>query len=266
MLALKLASLLLLAASLWPWPPWPRNLLDMAVLSCCALWLDSRAFRLPTGLYRPSLPFYLGLGWLGFTPLAVGLSLFSTTWLPGRRHEQAAIWQGLVYLGVGLLALRHLPSSLLSLAIVATVGSCWGSWRASQLPKNLQGRRLYRALLAFEIALPWCLLLLTGGPAASLVAAALLWLLGEGAVNACHRVYALQASQAIEDKQQSDQALSEVRQQLSEQQVHLALEARQRQMIERLARQLAEGPDFNSTQRAILDTLTRLLAARATSR
>lgn len=264
MLLAWLATLVCLGG-LWPWPgySWPQHPEHLVALAAAGLWLDSRPFRLPTGLFRPSLPVFLAMGALGAPHWGILTAWLSGLLLSARKQERRALWESLLYLGLGMLWLRHISAGPLAQAVVALLGSCWGLARLQRLPRDLQGRRLYRILLPFEGLMPWSLLCLSQGPAAALTGGALLWLVGEGALNATHRAYALQATQALDEQQSSQLALQEARQQLSEQQTHLALEARQRRMMERLAQKLAEDPDFESTQRAIIDTLSRLLAARS---
>ena len=240
--------------------PWT---LQAAVLATAGLGLDVQTQRTPVGLYRMSIPFYLALAWLGWWPAALLMSLLGLALLPRLRSERRSAIEGLVYLWVGVAACEVLPHQPLSLAIVAALGSLLGLAALTRLPGDLQGRRLKRVLGSFLLVWPWSVLLVVDGPAQALIAAALLWTLSQGAMNAIHRVYAVQASEAIQQRDQSQAALEQTRQELTEQKVTLAIEARQRRMVERLAEQLAEGPDFGNTQRAVLDTVSRLLVARS---
>lgn len=234
-----------------------------AVLAVVALWLDVQAQRTPLGLYRVSLPFYLALGWLGWWPLAVGLSLLGLVLLPALRNEVKSAGLGLLYLALGLAACLSMPHRPATLVLISALGSLGSLAVLSTLPRDLQGRRLGRSLASFQAVWPWALVVAVDGWLQALAAGAMMTALAEGMVNAIHRIYAVQATEAIAQRDQSQAALQQVRQELSEQKATLAVEARQRRMVERLAEQLAEGPDFGDTQRAVLDTVTRLLVARS---
>jgi len=232
-------------------------------LALAALSLDIQAQRTPLGLYRVSLPFYIALAWLGFWPLALALGLLGSLLVPALRQEVRSVGLGMLYLALATAASLWLPHQGVTLAVIALVGSLAGILALNQLPRDLQGRRLYRSLLSFQAVWPWSLVLAVNGPFESLVAAALMAVLSQGMVNVIHRVYALQATEAITQSERTQVALQQARQELSEQKVTLAVEARQRRMVERLAEQLAEGPDYAETQRALLDTVSRLLVARS---
>lgn len=237
--------------------------LHTAVLAGAGLWLDIQAQRTPVGLYRVALPFYLALAWQGWWSMSLVLAVLGLFFLPALRQERRSALEGMLYMALGVAAVVALPNHWPVLALVAALGSLGSVAMLIRLPRDLQGRRLRRALLGFQGVWPWTLLLAVDGPLSALIAAALLWALSYGMVNAIHRVYAVQASEAISQRDQSLAALQQVREELTEQKITLAVEARQRRMVERLAEQLAEGPDFGQTQRAVLDTVSRLLVARS---
>jgi signal transduction histidine kinase len=236
--------------------------LHIAVLGGVGLCLDIQTQRTPVGLYRVGLSFYLALAALGWWPLSLLLALLGMVFLPALRQERRSALEGMLYLAVGAALCVLIPREP-ALALVATLGSLAGLASLTRLSRDLQGRRLRRVLLGFQLVWPWALLLVIEGPVPALVSGALLAMLSQGMVNAIHRVYAVQASEAISQRDQSQVALQQVREELTEQKITLAIEGRQRRMVERLAEQLAEGPDFGETQRAVLDTVTRLLVARS---
>ncbi|MBN9415729.1 hypothetical protein ABS71_03230 [bacterium SCN 62-11] len=241
----------------------PELALHPAVLAGVGLVLDLQTQRTPVGLYRVSLPFYLALVWLGWWPLALALTLLGLFLLPSVKHESKSAAVGVLYVGAGGLVLAGFPGHSLTLGAVALLGSLWGLGTLSTLKNDLQQRRLRKALLPFQLIWPWALLVAVVGPLQALVMAGSLYSLAIGMTNAIHRIYATQASEAMSQRERSEAALADVRQQLTEQQVTLAMEASQRRIVEKLAEQLAEGPTFADTQRAVLDTLSRLLVARS---
>lgn len=242
----------------WVLPP-PRP--EALLLGLGGVVLDGLSPRLPSGFYRISLPLYLALLWLGWVPLALVAALLGLVLLPEGRKWTSDTSQGLAFLSLASLA-RTLGGPLL-LPAVCLVGSLWGEWRLRQLPSDLQGRRLQRALRGFEWSLSWPALLLVdaASPLGALAALPVLYLLGQGAENAAHRVYAVQATLALEQEQASRRELVQLRQHVEQQQTSLAQESRQRQMVERLAEQLARGPSFEATQKAVVDTLRQLVPA-----
>lgn len=237
--------------------------LHPATLAGLGLVLDLQTQRTPVGLYRTALPFYLAIVWLGWWPLALALTLAGLWLLPALKAEAKSAGVGVLYFGAGTLILLGFPGHQATLAAVAGLGSLWGLAALSTLKNDLQQRRLRAALLGFQVVWPWALLVTVVGPLQALVMAGLLYCLAVGMVNAIHRIYATQATEAMSQRDRSEAALVEARQQLTEQQVTLALEARQRRIVEKLAEQLAEGPTFADTQRAVLDTLSQLLVARS---
>ncbi|MBS2039913.1 GAF domain-containing protein [bacterium] len=237
--------------------------LHPATLIGLGLVLDLQAQRGPVGLYRTALPFYLALAWLGYWQLALVSSLLGMFLLPALKYERKSAALGLLYVSAGTLILVGFPAHRLALVAVAGLGSLWGIGSLSSLSEDLQQRRLRRALLSFQLIWPWPLLVAVNGPLEALVMAAVLLSTSTGMVNAIHRIYATQATEAMTQRDRSEAALAEARQQLTEQQVTLALEARQRRIVEKLAEQLAEGPTFADTQKAVLDTLSRLMVARS---
>jgi len=241
----------------------PELAIHPACLAGLGLVLDLQTQRTPVGLYRTSLPFYLALAWLGWWPLALGLALLGLFLLPSVKHERRSAVVGILYLGAGVLIEVGFPGQLLTLVAVAALGSLWGAASLGSLKGDLQSRRLRQALFAFQLVWPWALLVNVDGPLQAVIMAAALHCLAGGMVNSIHRIYATQASEAMSERDRSQAALSEARLQLSEQQVTLAMEARQRRIVEKLAEQLAEGPTFADTQRAVLDTLSRLMVARS---
>lgn len=237
--------------------------LHPAVLAGAGLLLDLQAQRTPVGLYRISLPFYLAIVWLGFWPLAVALTVTGLFLLPAVQHERKSAAVGVLYMGAGTLILLGFPGHQATLAAVAGLGSLWGMASLTTLKNDLQQRRLRAALLGFQLVWPWSLLVTVVGPLQALTTAGLLYCMAAGMVNAIHRIYATQATEAMSQRERTEAALSEARQQLTEQQGTLAMEANQRRIVEKLAEQLAEGPTFADTQRAVLETLGRLLVARS---
>lgn len=241
----------------------PDLAIHPATLIGAGLVLDLQAQRTPVGLFRTSLPFYLALAWLGYWPLALVFSLVGLFLVPAVKHERKTAAMGVLYAGAGTLILVGFPGQKLALVGVAALGSLWGIGALASLKDDLQQRRLRQALLAFQLIWPWPLLVTVDGPLQALVMAALLNSTATGMVNAIHRIYATQATEAMSQRDRSEAALAEARQQLTEQQVTLALEARQRRIVEKFAEQLAEGPTFADTQKAVLDTLSRLMVARS---
>jgi C4-dicarboxylate-specific signal transduction histidine kinase len=259
-----LVGCFLLVAACLPPAPLPAWSAQAGLLGLLGLALDARCERTPGGYFRVSLPFFWGLGLLGWQPLGAVLGVFGVMLLPNVRNEgNQAAWT-LALLAAGLLCTRWLPPmwAVVALSVFYTAVE---SQRLQGALRDIQGRRLRRVLLPFTTVLPWTTALVASGPVQALVAGFVLVVLSEGLVNAIYRVYAVQASEAIQRLDTSEQRLDAVRQQLSEQQTHTALEARQRHMVERLAEQIAQGPDFASTQRAILDTLGKLFACRSVS-
>jgi signal transduction histidine kinase len=234
-----------------------------ALLAGLGLVLDLQAQRTPVGLYRISLPFYLALVWLGWWPLAAALTLLGLFLVPSVHKERNSAAAGVLYVGAGGLILVGFAGHPLTLAAVAALGSLWGLGMLGALRNDLQQRRLRQALLGFQLIWPWALPVAVVGPLQALVMGGSLYCLAIGVTNAIHRIYATQATEAMSQRERSEAALAEARQQLTEQQVTLAMEARQRRIVEKLAEQLAEGPTFADTQRAVLDTLSRLLVARS---
>lgn len=254
------AAMAALSCLHWSQPVWNWQ---VGVLSVLALGLDMRCERSPGGYFRLGLAPLWALGLLGWQPLALAVGALGTAFLPNVRREQGQAQWTLGYLAGGLLVARWLPPNLalpvFSLAIVV-----FEQHRLREsLRRDVQGRRLFRVLLPFYLVLPWSTALFLAGPWQATVGAALLLVLSEGLVNATYRIYAVQASEAIQRLDTSEQRLEAVRQQLSEQQTQVAMEARQRHLVERLAEQMAHGADLASTQRAILDTLGRLFACRS---
>lgn len=255
-----LSPLLWLGALAWAWGGLPPPRPEILVLVVGGLLLDGLSPRLPTGFLRVSLPLYLGVLWQGWAPLALVAALLGLVLLPEGRKWTSDTAQGLAYLSLASLLVGLGPYGLV-LACVLAAG--WGEWRLRQLPADLQGRRLRRALQGFEWGWSWLALLLLGPvtPWGALAAIPLLYLLGQGAENASHRTYALQATLALEQEQASRRELGQLREHVEQQQTFLAQESRQRQMVERLAEQLARGPSFQATQKAVVDTLRQLVVA-----
>ena len=83
----------------------PDLALHPATLAGLGLILDLQAQRTPIGLYRTSLPFYLALVWLGWWPLALGLTLAGLFLLPALRQERQSAAVGVLYFGAGTLIL-----------------------------------------------------------------------------------------------------------------------------------------------------------------
>ena len=241
----------------------PDASMHPVLLAGLGLVLDLQAQRTPVGLYRISLPFYLSLVWLGWWPLGAALTVLGLFLVPSVHKERNSAAAGVLYVGAGGLILGGFPGHQLTLAAVATLGSLWGLGMLGSLRNDLQQRRLRQALLGFQLIWPWALPVAVVGPLQALVMGGSLYCLAVGVTNAIHRIYATQATEAMSQRERSEAALAEARQQLTEQQVTLALEARQRRIVEKLAEQLAEGPTFADTQRAVLDTLSRLLVARS---
>lgn len=241
----------------------PELALHPACLAGLGLLLDLQAQRTPVGLYRTALPFYLALAWLGWWPLALVMGLLGLFLLPALKYERRSAAVGILYLSAGILIEVGFPGRQLTLVAVAALGSLWGVASLASLKGDLQARRLRQALFAFQLVWPWALVVNVDGPLQAVVMAGALHSLASGMVNSIHRIYATQASEAMSERDRSQAALSEARLQLTEQQVTLALEARQRRIVEKLAEQLAEGPTFADTQRAVLDTLSRLMVARS---
>lgn len=236
--------------------------LTAQALSTCAtaLVLDALTERTPSGPYRVSLALYLALAASG-QPLLAGLAgTLGTLLVPGLRHEWQAILQGLVVFWVSL-GLLYWKSDAMMVGLV--LASLWGWWRVQALPKDLQGRRLARACLPFWLIWPWGCLLAQSGEFAAVLVGAFLWVLSKGLINAVFRIYAVQATEALHDREVSQMAVEHLREQLNEQEATLASEARQRRLVERLVEQLAQGPDLAATQRAVLETLSRILVTRS---
>jgi signal transduction histidine kinase len=234
---------------------------QVALLGILGLALDASACRTPAGHYRVGIVFYLALACLGEWQLGLGLGFLGGLLLPKISLERASfLWNQAPLLILPLLG--HLPDYRLQVAVVSV-----GLWNLlglyQQLPQDLQGRRLGRVLWPFWMVAPAGVVWAAQGNLSALASAALLSVLGQGALNAIFRIYASQASEAIAQSDLSQMAVERLRLQLSEQESSLAQEARQRRLVERLAEQLAQGPDLAATQRAILDTLGRILVVRS---
>ncbi|MBT9583550.1 hypothetical protein IV102_09370, partial [bacterium] len=163
--------------------------LHTAVLAGAGLWLDIQAQRTPVGLYRVALPFYLALAWQGWWSMSLVLAVLGLFFLPALRQERRSALEGMLYMALGVAAVVALPNHWPVLALVAALGSLGSVAMLIRLPRDLQGRRLRRALLGFQGVWPWTLLLAVDGPLSALIAADLLWALSYGIVNAIHRVY-----------------------------------------------------------------------------